>query len=534
MNVLPPDGTRVYDAAGRDVTELVYSRIRKIYERLTPEDLLQPETIRKANEVITTASGLVAIDLEAPAKNLYPVLTPIRNMLPRQGGGTGTQALWREVTSIAGPAALPASPWLREGQRSARMQVTTADRSTPYATIGLDADVTFEAQSAAQGFEDLYATTALRLLNQVMIMEEDALLGGNRSVALGTVPAPTLSASGTGATLPAGTYSVRCFALTHEGLRNAGGVGSISGIARQVTLTGADGQQYVVNGGSSASAGAATQAITLGQALSCSVPAVPGAAAYAWYVGTAGNERLERITTINSAVFTAPLVGTGQLLSAVASPTSDYSFNNGTGGNNAPAFNGLLYAAWGSSAAIKVTLPTGTPGTGTPLTASGRGTITEIDNVLRQMWDQYRISPDVIWVSAQEMNNIVNKIYGGTTNGLLRYTVNLNPSGELQAGISSVSYVNMLSTAANGSPTIPIRLHPTIPPGTILFQTQNLPAQYQTANVPVVSTVRTRREYYQVPWPQVTRRQEVGVYVEEALLVYAPFALAILTNIANG
>lgn len=533
---LPPSGERVFNANGADVTAEVYTPIRKAWGNLTPSDLQSPETIRKAGETITTATGLVAINLDAPAKNLYPVLTPIRNMLPRLGGGTGTQAQWRAVTAINGPSSMPGSAWLREGGRAALMQVAEADKSTPYVTIGLDTSLTFEAQSAARGFEDLYSTAGMRLLQQVMIMEENALLGGNRSVALGTTDTPTLSASGAGATLPAATYSVRCFALTHEGLINAGGASSITGILRQVTLTGADGQSYTVNGGSSAAGAAATQAVTLGQTLFCSVAAIRGAVAYAWYVGTAGNERLERITTINSAAFSAPLAGTGQLLSAVTNPTTDYSQNAGSGGNNAPAFDGLLYQVFNSAnSAIYTALATGTAGTGTVLTASGRGTITEIDTVLRTLWDSYRITPEAIFVNAQEMVNIASKVFGGTANGIARAMFPaIGNDGILNTGIAGINYLNVLGAAANGNPVVPLKVHPTIPPGTILFWAQNLPAQYQSANVPQVAAVDCRRDYYQIPWPQVTRRQETGVYAELALKCFFPQALAVLTNIANG
>ena len=34
-------------------------------------------------KTISTGTGLVAYDLQVPAKNLYPVVTPIRNSLPR-------------------------------------------------------------------------------------------------------------------------------------------------------------------------------------------------------------------------------------------------------------------------------------------------------------------------------------------------------------------------------------------------------------------------------------------------------------------
>src|SRR6266550_5854583 len=49
---------------------------------------------------ISTATGLLAYDLQAPAKNLYPFVTPIRNVIPRVGGGVGTATNWRQVNAI--------------------------------------------------------------------------------------------------------------------------------------------------------------------------------------------------------------------------------------------------------------------------------------------------------------------------------------------------------------------------------------------------------------------------------------------------
>jgi len=66
----------------------------------------------------------------------------------------------------------------------------------------------------------------------------------------------------------------------------------------------------------------------------------------------------------------------------------------------------------------------------------------------------------------------------------------------------------------------------------IFFWCNNLPAFYQAANVPQVAQVQCRRDYYQIPWPIVTRANATGVYSEEVLKVYAPFALGVLANIA--
>src|SRR5580658_5766434 len=105
-------------------------------------------------KTISTGTGLVAYDLQAPAKNLYPFVTPIRNVLPRIGGGTGTATNWRQVNAIIG-SGWDAMGWVPEGQRSGRMSYNTSTRSASYATVGEEDSVTFEAVSAAQGFENV-------------------------------------------------------------------------------------------------------------------------------------------------------------------------------------------------------------------------------------------------------------------------------------------------------------------------------------------------------------------------------------------
>ncbi len=190
--------------------------------------------------------------------------------------------------------------------------------------------MTFEAEAAAQGYEDLNATATLRLLQKTMRKEETALLGGNTSLALGTPAAPSLSASGTGATLPAATYSVIVVALSFEGYRNSS---VAAGIATSKTITGNDGNTYTLNGGSSMRSANATQAVTLGQTLNATAPIVTGAVAYAWYVGAAGSETLQSITTINSATFSAPLATGQQPATVVAADNSR---------NPTLAFDGLL------------------------------------------------------------------------------------------------------------------------------------------------------------------------------------------------
>lgn len=474
-----------------------------------------PDRIEKS---ITTGTGLVAYDLQAPAKNLYPVNTPLIRSLPRTPG-VGTATNWKSVTGLVG-SGFDSSGWVPEGQRAGQMSYNTASRSAAYATIGEEDQATWEAISAGRTFEDVQATMTTRLLQKMMLKEEMAVLGGNASLQLGAAPTPTLAASGTGATLPALTYSVIVVALTLEGYRNSS---LAAGVATSRTVTGADGKTFTLNGGSSNRSANATQAVTLGQTLTASVAQVSGAVGYAWFVGAAGSETLQAITGLNSVAFSAPLASGRQAATAV---TADCS-------TNATGFDGLLTTALKSGSGAYVSaLATGTPGVGTTLTASGHGSVVEIDTMLQGLWDSYQVSPSVLWVNSQQLKDIAAKVLSSGSAPLLQYFQNpADGEARLTAGAAIDFYFNPF---LNGGMRIPIRIHPMVPPGTILGYADQLPLQYQSSEVPNVAEVRVRRDYYQVDWPVTTRAQMVGVYAEETLAVYAPFAMAAITNIAAG
>ena len=475
-----------------------------------------PSQIEKS---ITTGQGLVAYDLQAPAKNLYPVNTPLIKSLPRVGG-VGTATHWNAVTGLIG-SGFDASGWVPEGQRAGQMSYATASRSAAYATLGEEDQATWEAISAGRTYEDIQATMTMRLLQKMMLKEEMAVFAGNTSLQLGAPAAPTLAAAGSSATLPSATYSVIVVALTMEGYRNSS---LANGVATTRTVTGADGKTFTLNGGSSNKSTNTTQAVTLGQALSATVTQVTGAVAYAWYVGAAGSETLQLITGINSAVFSAPLSSGRQAATVISADCS----------TNPNAFDGLLTTAFkpGNGAYVN-TLATGVAGQGTNLTPSGHGSVVEIDTMLQSLWDQYQVSPTVIWVNSQQLKDIASKVLTGSSGAPLLQYFQPPADGEprMTAGAAIDFYFNPF---LNGGMRIPIKIHPMVPPGTIIGYAQDLPLQYQSNETPNVAEIRVRRDYYQVDWPVTTRAQMVGVYAEETLAVYAPFAMAAITNIAAG
>lgn len=471
----------------------------------------EQNALRKAGNTVTTATGLLAFDLQAPAKNLYPLINLLGKRIARRPGKGGTATNWRQVNSIIG-SGFDNIGWVPEGQRAGVMSLNASTKAASYATIGEEGALTFEAYMGAEGFEDERSRTSIRTLQKALLKEEIAILGGNASQVLGTPATPALSAAGSGATLPAATYSVIVVGLTVEGYLNSS---VANGVALTKTVTGQDGQTFALNGGSSNKSVNATQAVTLGQTLTATATPMAASVAYAWFVGVAGSEILQAITTVPTASFSAPLASGTQAATAV---TADHSNNPNTG------FDGLLTNVFNpANGAYSVDL------LGAAFTASSRGTVNEIDAMLESMWNNYRLSPTVIYVSAQEQKSITNVALNQSAGNLLRQNTAIGADGKVTAGVVVGHYYNPF--ALGGGVMIPVELHPNIPPGTLICWAENLPAQYQSNEVPNVAEMHVQQEWQDINWPLVTRSYQNGIYVREVLAVYAPFAMGVIKGI---
>lgn len=455
----------------------------------------------------SATTGLTFYDLEAGAKMLYPILTPLRNEIPRVSGKGGIQANWKAVTGINTSGIRVG---VSGGNRGAVMAVTVADYAAAYKGIGIEDNVDFEAQYAGQGFEDIRALAAKVGLQALMLAEEILILGGNGTLALGTTPTPSLVASTTGGTMTATTKSVIVVALTLEGYINAS---VTAGIPTSVTRTNADASTDTFGGGSAQKSVAATQATTGATgSITASVVAVRGAVAYAWFWGAGGAETLGQITTSNKATLTTD-AGAGTQ-TAASLPSADNSANN-------LVFDGLLTQAMRSTSnAYFKSLD------GVALTADGAGGIVEIDAALKNRWDNYKLTPDTIWISSDLALSISQKILAGNANGAYRIVVNME-QGMMVGGVMVATYLNRFSMA--GANVVKIRIHPNMPQGMILMTSNSIP--YPVSGVGNVMQIRTRQEYYQIEWPLRTRKYEYGVYADEVLQHYFPPAMSVIANI---
>ncbi len=481
-----------------------------------------PEELAKANTLVQPTSatqGLQDYDLSPAVLNLYPVLTPLRNVIPRVGGGKSIQANWKAVTAIDTGSIFAG---VSEGHRGSVVGLATKEFFASYRTLGSEASLTDEAVLAAADFDDVRARAANTGLQALMIGEEKVILGGNTSFPLGLTPTPTLVASTSGGALVTGTVSVVCVALSFDGKNRAtvaSGVAVGAGAGGAFTRVTADGYTDTFGGGVAIKSAAAAVAVTGPNAsVLCNVAPVRGAYGYAWYAGTAGSEMIFAVTFVSQVTLTA-LPTSGQAASALTAGS-----DNST---NSLIHDGLLTMAANPASGAGWLAQTAGQG----LTGDGTGGIVEFDNILQAYWDNLRMAPSAIWISSQEMLTIRKRILAGGAgaNQSSRFVFNVQ-QGQITGGGVPKGYLNPFAMG-NGPAEIPLNVHPYMPPGTVMFLADSVP--YALNNITNILQIRCRRDYYQTEWPRRTRAYEYGVYTDQVLQNFFMPGMFVLTNLAN-
>jgi len=524
MNIFNPTRGTFEDA---DKLNASWDALRK-----APGNGYPPELLKAINQ----ATGLVWYDLEPYAKLLFPVITPLRNRIPRVGAEGGTATHWISVTGIN---INKVSIALGEGQRGGSVTTQVVNNTAQYKSWGLDDSVTWQADFAAKNLDDAKQLAVDNLLRAVMIGEEAMIIGGNADVQLGTTPTPTVAGAGTGGTLQSQTLSVVCVALAFDAYNSVGGNNAAPGnniiVPAVVTRSNTDGSSLIFGGGSAQKSANATVVLTSSggnppytASASASVVAVKGAVGYAWFWGPAGSELLGAVTSINSVAITALATAGNQQASSM--PASDNS-------TNIYLCDGLIsQVTTPGSNSYYAAMPTGVAGTGTPLTSDSAGGVVEINTALKSFWDNFRLAPDMMLVNSQELQNITNKVIAGGGAPLFRFVSDSKDGDgglsnhQVVAGAVVGSYLNRFTMS--GGQLMQVLLHPNVPPGTIIFYSSKLP--YPLSNVRNLLQFKMRRDYYQIEWPVVKPSYDFSVFADGVLQNYFPPGFGIITNIANG
>jgi len=209
------EGTKGMVVVARETAE------NKLLRNEVMKTCIRPALDALKKGVVNVASGFTPYDLRAPSFHLVPWLSPIRESLPRVSrAAPGGIYHWKSVIASSNSysrGGLPAMPWVNEGQRAPQISMATIPVQATYTTMGREGSVTFEAESSSIGYEDAVSSNHYFTLESVMVLEEDSLLGGNNSLALGKANTPTGVGSGSGSLTG---YYAGVVGLTYEGYRN--------------------------------------------------------------------------------------------------------------------------------------------------------------------------------------------------------------------------------------------------------------------------------------------------------------------------
>jgi len=508
---------------------------------------------------ITTGSGLNFLPLEEEARNTYSVFHPVLDMIPRVTPEElgkevgGLVCTWKQIVSPGGNV-LPSVP---EGSRNAYIAIPTVTTSAAFVTLGIDAAVTFESQSAGVGFNDNLGSANLAKLNVLLNLEERMAIFGNSGVGsagqngfvLSTSSsfptAPGISALvGTSALGGSATISVYVVPLTGWGVYNVAQFGAklpAPGIAQQIAYTSADGNSVVLNGGCGrASAPSAVQATSsTNQIIKVVAEPEPGAFGYAVFIDATdattpskANAKFAFVSPYSTFTITALAPVANQALSALNDV--DYSSNPATTFTTGD-FDGIATWLAGSQANASGRSAYWLDLAGANLTSDGAGGIVEVENAIANQWQTWQVTPDALLISSDVMPAFQKKLQSspsGSGAGTLWVRTG-DPNQQGMAGSLITEYKCKFS-AYGISKVLPIRNIPWLPAGTILAPTFNNP--YPAAGDTVPSNFRMvfREGYYGLKFPYISRVHSMGIYVEEALECYIPWAGILLNSVGNG
>jgi hypothetical protein len=485
---------------------------------------------------VTTSLGFNFFDLRGPAYFIFPLLTPFIQMIPRMGrvnDGVGTAAHWKATRN---PNNTFVYAGVLEGQRNATATPNEVDYLATYKEIGMEGGETFTAQFAGEGFTDNLADEHFRNLARLRLQEEMMVLWGNSGTAAGNLgfalgQAPNVTAAavagttglGNGANVVAAVVAITAFGMNPGGQAGYAAPPSVAnGITTNYTRTNADGSTTNVACGVSAISNvSATVTVpnTSFQQVKLSVPAVKGAVGYAWFWGinvaaTTGNVKLGSITAWPNYTVTAP--ANGVQLGNAAGLSTDNSFQpTDFDGLGTYSFQNGLWTDMG----------------GGSFTPAGNGQVAEIESDLQYLWTNYQAQPDAIWVSADVKASLESAIIFSSTgnNSYIFQVSQMEQQTGMTGGFIITGYKSKYSINPAGGDTIPIRIHPMFPQGTILYDINRNP--YPHSRVPAVRTMLMQRDYYAIEWPIVTRQWTFGTYVQEVLAHYMPWISAIRTGV---
>lgn len=459
-------------------------------------------------------SGFVPFDLVAPAKLIYPMFSPLRNRIPRvRGQGTSRRA--KLITGFPGTqtggsgyATRITIPEFPGGGTFANWPLqlpgsqteTAADLNVPYKFMGLTEPISWLAEFAGQGFQDISALANLLLLQKTMTSEEYQLIGGN-STAFSVPAAPTLNA---------------------RAANTANGEVPLSGVTTNVYVQVTGANYY---GETAYAAGSvAGVAVSAGQVVDVYINPVAGPLQYNIYVGTGasnpGRTALYQYKNANnqsSGGFGAHAVTLqGALPTTTANaPAAD------SGTSSANDYDGIISILSGHAS--------GTYSVGAGYynaSAYSTATLSLLNAALNSMWTATKARPTEIILEGTDLSNLSNDIRANAQNQSFRLFVSQSELSNVLAGAAVASIVNPITRDE-----INLQVHPWLPQGNAILMSYSIPFPYSETNN--IWEVVLPQDYMSIAWPVIDVTYRYSMFLYGALVNYAPIYCGLIQGIQH-
>lgn len=503
-------------------------------------------------DTISQATNLLWYDLSEVVQQLYPYkeLTPRISRLPRIAGDGGNSHRWKRVVGVN---VNNLGGGVAEGDRGGRTALATQDMMSKYYTLGFEASETFEARLGGRNLRPETLGMAVQAqLRSLRIFEEKALINNASTVQLGTTPTPVAVAgavTGVTGSWSAATVYIACVALTGMGRLNYSTYSSttnLGGVPGQITRLNADGSSTTYGGGSAQPSAETSASPTGTQAVTVTVTPVAGAMSYAWFAGAvSGTLYLAGLTPSNQVILRQIPATTNQPMAnlKVSGVYQDNSVDVFTPDGVIPQLAGAVTGPDpGRIMATNPLLPSTTNSSDT-ITTSASGALiytmhnantgltiqgsnfAEIDVLLQAAYDQYKIGYDRMLISSADSIDTWGAMLGqSASNSNYRILFDADQeTGRIVAGRRVTAYFNKVM-----GNTLEVEIHPYMPPGTIMFWSDQSP--YELSGVANLIEAMVRQDYYQIQWPWRSRRYEFGIYVDEVFPVNFCPGFALITN----
>ena len=447
--------------------------------------------------------GFTPFDLQDSIEFLVPVMTPLRNSIPRRKA-QGQAVQIRQITGYSNSrtGGVPnLNTFFNSATNTSTYNGITLNRPNtisysadalvvPFVENGISDSVEYQAQFAAQGFTDLRQLSNTAAIYSHMLGEENNILNSTSAVLPVAGVTATTSNGGTATGLPAGTYTPL------------------------VTISSAFGESEALTGESTT--------VTAGESITVTLNSVPvGAVALNVYVTVSGIHYVGRTTSTASGSFPVLFAVTPTLPSTSADNGSSPAYQFGGTALGTTGYTGMISTLLGNgstpAAAGYVKAVNGPLGTAAPFG--------EINTMLVEMWETNRAQPGTLYTSGRIQAALLAEIQqqGSATSYRANYMT--GDDGIIVGG--AVTGI----TSPVGGPALNIVAHPFIPEGVVIAHSTTLPSP--VSGVPGTATIDNVVDLTTIEWPQIGMSYDLSTYQYGSFVFHTPGFDGILTGITT-